>query len=467
MGTITFELKDNSGLDPSKGVVYVAGWINAGATKIGDSAPVMKVLDESGNFTAPTGSTLPFHKLSDISQATLSEATNGNDRLMFVVSTSHPPGLSILSETANDPAGTSYTYHVVQMYTQYPYLDAPGIAPVGPYDFVEFGMDAAFDVSAVDGLCLNLNFTAGGESYGVSNDVSRAEIATAWAAFLANQTAIPNASAYSDLLYDAKLSGSTYSPPMIDDQFFVLSGPNDFLAAITKNYSSATGHPLESYWTDTLRSFFKEGNMLSINTSANPAAPNIYFGTCTLQTPASGGAQVLAYSLTNGSNTYHYFNPLGAEPSSNPNNLQGAQYVFQQAFSNTLTPGIVDGEAKLIQDTIWEALCRGVALDGVEVVCEDAAGNAFSTTAWNDQSKWYGASAVSHLYAKFLHTSDKNGKDSRVPANHSKPIMLGGAAYGFSMDETPLGPYSGTQVPSKTTSNISSGTVTVNVGKWD
>lgn len=485
MSTITFDLNDKTGLSTAEGVVYVAGWINGGSYDATAHTTDFKILGSDGKFAATTGSTLPYYPLSSVSTVTLTDSTNGNDRLVFLVSPTPPAALDLLYKTwtskdkKTNKVTTHKVYDDVQMYTQYPYLNAPGVAAEGPYDFIEFGMDAAFDVSAVDGMCLNLNFTVSGngtnpdESFGVDSSVTRADIATAYTAFLANQTGIAGASAYSVLLYDAPISGSTYTPPLVDGQFFALTGPNDYLAATTTNYSKSTGDALETYWTATLQAFFAAENLLSINLSSDASAPNIYSGECavrTLPTPTTKdpnkSEQVLAYSLSNGTNTYEFFNPLGPDADTNPNDLQGAQYVFQQAFTDTLTPGVTAPDAMLLQDTIWEALCRGVALDGVGVklMMGDDTPTAFSTTAWNDDSKWYSDTAVSQLYAKFLHTSDVNGNDYRTA--NTTPIMLGGAAYGFSMDETPIGLYSGPQVPSKTIANVSEGTVTVNVGAW-
>ena len=65
-----------------------------------------------------------------------------------------------------------------------------------------------------------------------------------------------------------------------------------------------------------------------------------------------------------------------------------------------------------------------------------------------------------------MHYAAIDGTDSRVSGK--PPIFYGNAAYGFSMDENPLGPYSGPNVPSKTMQNVPDGsTVTVYVGPWD
>ncbi len=140
--------------------------------------------------------------------------------------------------------------------------------------------------------------------------------------------------------------------------------------------------------------------------------------------------------------------------------LKGAQYVFQQAF-NDLTPAGSAGDAGLLQDCIWEAICRGVSIYGV---FPQKKSKGESTASWNDSSIWYQEGIASHVYAKFLHYSTIDGKDSR---SGGIPIFYNNAAYGFSMDENPLGPYSGPNIPSKTPMNVpDDATVTITVGPW-
>ncbi|WP_299144208.1 hypothetical protein [uncultured Tateyamaria sp.] len=461
MNTITITLKDLSKLPETDGAIYVAGWINGGSSGF-------KTMNDKGKFV-PLGSTdtkLKFHKLSNIEAVTLSESTNGNDRLLFTATPTTPSGLSLLKNKAG-------VYDDVQMYTQSPYSAAPGVAPEGPYDVFEFGMNAAFDLSAVNGFALNLRFAVPengdqpAQEFGVHGKVSRAQVGTAFTSFLTNQSGVPGADAFGDLLYDGPMSGSTYTPPMIGGQYFSIADPNDYLAAITGNYVNDTTSGLKTYWTSTLQKFFVAGNTLAISIPVSENPNNIYSGSCITYTNPTTKTDMLAYRLVNstGDRTYYYFNPLGADPITAPNDLQGAQYVFQQAFTNTLTPGIVGvSEAQLVQDAIWEAICRGVVLDGTFVAGEISEDPQFSTTAWNNPETWYGDKKVSHLFAKFLHCSDVDGNDYRSAG--TDPIMIGGAAYGFSMDEAPMGAYSGPQVPSKTTYNIGSGTVAVAIGPW-
>lgn len=399
--------------------------------------------DNSGSITVQIAQGLSFYKVSSISSATLATTTNGNDRLIFVVSPSQPDQLPIASGAP-------------MQYTSYPYANTPGIAAPGPYDVFEFGFDAQADVSAVNGFGLNLSFTYGTEQYGVDTSFTRLQIGEAFTAFVQNEaTSLPTATGFAELLYDASIGGSAPTPPAVGGQYFAITDPGDMLVA-KGMLGTADGDPLATYWDSTLTSFFAVGNYLSINLSANPANPNIYSGQSTMQTNPQTNVQSPAYTLTNATThaSYTLYQP--------PAGLQGAQYVFQQAF-NELTPAGAAGDAGLLQDSIWEALCRGVAQKGVSTTVITG---GESTTAWNDSSKWYQAGSVCHLYAKFLHCSTINGTDSRQPGNGT-PIFYGNAAYGFSMDETPLGPYNGPNVPSKTLVNVPGGsTIQLVIGPW-
>ncbi|WP_417690843.1 hypothetical protein [Roseibium sp.] len=449
--TITISLKDDSGLGDVASA-WVAGWINASSNNFA-------VLQPDGTFVVntPLATTVPFLKVSTLPNLTLNVATNGNDRLLFVIAPNQPTALTVSSKA---PVA----------YTQYPSLVTPGVAAPGPFDVFEFGMNAQLDLSAVSGFGLNLRFStsdtegagasAGEENpstdYGVRESVSRAQIAKAFKAFVAQEAeAYPQAAGYSELLYDKALSGGSYTPPLIDKQYFAICDPNDMLASKSQNYTVTTDDPLEAFWDSTLADVFKAGNMLSINLGS-AAVPNIYSGSCAPATNPMTNFTTTAFSLSNGVDSYQFYCPIPG--------LQSAQYVFQQAFGD-LTPAGSSGDAGLLQDCIWEAICRGVALAGVAVADISLTGDSgFSTTAWNDASSWYPAGAPTHVYAKFLHCSDAQGNDSRLSGQ--QPIFYGGAAYGFSMDENPIGPYSGPNVPSKTIGNISSGTVTVTLGAW-
>lgn len=435
---IAFPLADQTGLDPNE--LWVAGWINASP----GSGYTFKVLQPDGTFAAPSMNSVQFYPVAAVPSVTLSDQTNGNDRLLFVVAPQQPGAL-----TVSNAAPTQYT--------QYPYLVAPGVAAPGPFDIFEFGMNAAADVSAVSGFGLNIRFQANGQQYGTQATFTRQAIGEAFSTFVAKQATVrPADQAFAELLYDGSIAPGAPSPPMVNGQFFAITDPNDMLAALTGNYTGTTSDPLATYWDSTLADFFAVGNYISINLSSNPSAPNIYSGRSSLQTNPLTNVQSPAFTLTSQSHpgtSYTFYMP--------PSGLKSAQYVFGQAFGD-LTPAGSGGDAGLLQDNIWEALSRGAALGGIS---STPIGNGESTAAWNNPANWYQPTAVSNIYAMFLHYADIDGNDSRV--SNGTPIFYGNSAYGFSLDENPDGPYNGPQVPSKTTGNVADGsTVTVYIGSF-
>jgi hypothetical protein len=387
--------------------------------------------------------------------------------------------------------------------------------------------------------------TTGASSVGVSQSANmafnRAAIGNAYTPFMMND---PQGAAYAELLYNSAVatpSGTIYvAPPLVSGQYYVLADPNDWL----KNQSATTAanDPLATYWDSTLTRFFENGNNLSINLTNgtagatesgdivtittsipntiqkgdmvtvsgvalagyNPpgpvkvlsvsgnsftfkntqasnlapsgggqvepasgpgwgilAAPNIYNGSCTNGT----------YTLSNGTNTYTISNP--------GTGLAGALWVFGQKV-----PANTPSDQGLLYDNIWEALCRGVALDGVFTAARNA---GQSTTAWNANAtgttngvqtfQWYtphtppafgGFTSVYDTFAKFLHYSDLLGQDSRTSGN--TPIFIGHSAYGFSEDENPNGPYDPAtqgEVPAKMDGTVpDNNTVTLTIDPW-
>ena len=427
--TTIYKLIDDTKLDPTVAKAYVAGWINAGTTSF-------QVLQGGGTFGGP-GANIPFYPVASVPQVALSQVNLGGNELLFVVSPTPPTALNILN---NGP----------QKFSQYPYGPAAGVpsAP-GPFDILEFGLDAQADVSAVSGFGLNLRFSVAetmGQRYGVSGQVTRKQVGEAYKAFILREIGIDRAAhAFLDLLYDNPLVPTWAAPPKVGGQYFAISDPNDTLGALTGNFQNPTTHKLATYWDEVLTNFFADGNWLSLNLS-NDAVPNIYSGQC------SGGT----YTLGNGTNSYTFPNPLNL----NPHGFAGAYYVFGQAFG-PYTPSGSGGDAGALQDNIWMALCRGVALDGVS---KSQIGKGESTGKWNDWKKWYGTGKTCDLYAKFLHYSDVNGGDSRTSG--LSPIFIDNAAYGFGEDENPSGPYTGPNVPSKSPDVPDGKTVNVHIGQW-
>lgn len=435
-------LSDTTNLDPTVATVYVAGWING-------SIGSFQVLQSDGTFGGTSPTSVPFYPVSSIPVVTLDTATNGNDQLLFVISPA----------SIGQPTALTVQSLAPVKYTQYPYFAPGGVVAPGPFDIFEFGLNAQADVSAVSGFGLNLRFAVnigaipgGAVEYGVVNYVTRQQIGAAYAQFIANEAAVqPAAKAFAELLYDQPIFSGAPTPPIVDGQFFAISDPNDMLGALTQNYVQSTTDPLATYWDEILTSFFTAGNYLSINLSQGTA--NIYSGQC------SSTSTGTAYTLSNGQNTYTFPNPLNSN--TNSQGFAGGQYTFQQAFG-LYTPSGAGGDAGLLQDNIWMALCRGVALDGVST---SPISNGETTSFWNNWANWYQAGKICHYYAKFLHYADIDGNDSRLSGQPS--IFANSAAYGFSEDENPDGPYSGPNVPSKTLQNVPDGTnITVFVGPW-
>ncbi len=355
---ITINIVDKSGLDSSVATVWVAGWIN------GSNANSFKVLQADGTFGGSSPSTVPYYSVSSISKITLRDTTNGNDRLIFVVSKDTPAALQVTNSSPTQ-------------YTQYPYISTPGVVTPGPFDIFEFGYDAAANLSAVSGFGLNLSFTANinngnpsQEQYGTTPAYSRSQIGKAFKTFITNEG--NNATPFAELFYDSPITQNAPQPPLVGGQYFAICDPNDMLVAKTSNYQTASGDALETYWDSILNQFFQPDNYLSINISANPAVPNIYSGQCIdSQTNNARSPEPVtspAYILTSsdGKTTYIFYKPL---PSTGIQNcgLTGARYVFQQAYGqqDNLTPAGCSGDAGLLQDNIWEAICRGVAMLGV------------------------------------------------------------------------------------------------------
>jgi hypothetical protein len=236
-------------------------------------------------------------------------------------------------------------------------------------------------------------------------------------------------------------SGGVVTPVLFEDpgavngQFFTIAAPKDWLA--NQPAGTASSDPLASYWDSTLERFFASGRSLSIYLNKDPNHP-IYSG-------SSDGTQ---YTLTNGVNSYTFPRPAAG--------LAGALYVWQQA-----NPG--SGDQGLLQDQIWAAICRGVAIDGVSAT---PISGGESSAAWADPSKWYTrhSSAVDPNFtsvycpsSKFLHESTLDGT---ADATGKTSIFVHNSAYAFSEDENPIAvDYKGPQAPSKFDGTIKDGAV--------
>jgi hypothetical protein len=240
------------------------------------------------------------------------------------------------------------------------------------------------------------------------------------------------------------------APSLLDGQFVAITAPKDWLANQVPAPSKtppglASQDPLATFWDETVTNFFQSGNFLSI-----------YLGKDTTHPIYSGSSDGTQFTLSNGVNTYSFPKPTDS--------LGNAMYVWSQADAPS-------GDAGLLQDQIWQALCRGVALDGVS---STAVTNGESSTAWNDSANWYtqhtstafpAFDSVYCPYSKFLHYSTLAGS---IDTTGTNSIFLHNAAYGFGEDENPIGnPYNGPLVPSKLDGTVyDDSSVTITLAPW-
>ena len=223
---------------------------------------------------------MPFFKVSSVPSITLAEQTSGGNRLYFMVSKNRPESFPITDKS------------VVPPYTTMPYFSSDNNMAPGPYDIVEFGYDAAFDVSAVNGFRINLSLAYGNENYGPAPSVSRQDIGAAVGKFINNQKAVyPNAAAFADLLYDGPIATGAPAPTLIDKQFIEIADPYDMynsLDQMTTPEAKAKAELFVKLCDDMLSELFVEGNHISISLGGD----GIYSGKCS---PDSSG--VLQFSL--------------------------------------------------------------------------------------------------------------------------------------------------------------------------
>ncbi len=428
----TINVVNQSGLDPTKYTVWVAGFM-----KDASDASKWRILQADGSFSnAAPAATAPFVSANGGLSIQVPDVTNsGTNRLVFTVTTAGttPPAFGTNGAPNNG-------------YTAYPFPGVPGNAPAGPYDIFEFGPNAQYDVSAVDSFGMNLSFQVAGDplTYGPVPTVTRSKIGTAFTQFTKTD---PHGPAFSQLLYTSP-TGAGY-PELIEGQFSAIVSPKDWLAI----YPDAPG--LDGYWTDTVNAFFKNGNQL--NFYLNGAVVGTY----------SGSSDGTAYTLSGPGGTY-------SVPQSD---FSGNQPFIQQVNTTDTTLG-------QIYAALFEAFSRGVALDGVKPQGQPITAS-YSSDAWTNTANWYattnntynGAPRVYDAYAKFFHLSSPEGTVDGSTIYGKNPSGRFGMAYGFSLDENPnvgsttLGiptnawPNS-LNVPSKKLDVVTTQTVTLTVGPW-
>ena len=284
--------------------------------------------------------------------------------------------------------------------------------------------------------------------------MSRQQVGSAFGLFTRND---PLGSAFAQLLYTSPV-GTGY-PEQIEGQFSAIVSPKDWLAI----YPSTSG--LTGYWTETVDSFFKSGNQLSLY--LNGATVGTYHGTSdgTQYTLTGPGLTVTVPKSDFAANNQSFFQAVRAQKSGESNQEYAA---FGQ-----------------IEAAIFQAFFRGVALDGV-MKAGSSIMATYSSDAWTDTATWFtnhpnrydGRPSVYDVYAKFFHYSSVQGTPAgeTIYGKNSRGIF--GMAYGFSLDENPnVGSTSleippggwphGKNVPSKTPGNVESGqTVTLTIGPW-
>ncbi|TNE53839.1 MAG: hypothetical protein EP338_09940 [Bacteroidetes bacterium] len=394
-------LQNNTKLDPNTYTVWVAGFIEQQLTK---KTTQFLYLQADGKFKAqPTVSKAPFINVDTIDTLSVPNVESaGNNRLVILI-----------TEKTTTPA----PYSPTTPYAAYPFKDNPDPCPPGPYDIFEFGPIAQYDVSAVDSFGLNLSFTVTGDplTYGSVPAVSREEIGEAFTNFCNSDPL--GKKGFGKLLYASP--GSSGYPILIDKQFSAIVSPKDWLTIY------ATDSDLINYWEDTVNDFFASGNQ--VNFQLNAANVGNYSG-------SSDGTQ---FTLKG---------PNGMQikiPASDFTGIQG----FVQAVR-----GKKDSETELeyktfgqIEAAIFEAISRGVALDGVMKAGKTIPQN-YSSDAWTKYENWYTNTANSYngkpriydAYAKFFHCgkfTNSAGKPTFIFGENGAQKF--GMAYGFSLDEDP------------------------------
>ncbi|WP_445946283.1 hypothetical protein [Shewanella sp.] len=430
-------VKNDSMLDPTKYTVWVAGFIQQPSG--------YRFLQSDGSFGLPTTGAAEFINVNDGLTLYVPNVSNmGNNRLVFTVTDINSAAPAALSPITG--------------YTAYPFPGVPGVCPPGPYDIFEFGPNAQYDVSAVDSFGLNLSFTVAGDplTYGPVTSVTRAQIGEAFISFMHKDPL--GSKGFAQLLYTSP-TGDGY-PDVIADQFSAIVAPKDWLAI----YPAASG--LSGYWEETIKAFFTAGNQLSLY--LNAATVGNYSGKC------DGTKYTLTGPVTTDA-------PKGLKiviPAADFSGNQG----FVQAVRG-INPGETPAEYAAfgqIEAAIFEAISRGVLLDGVIAAGTKIADN-YTSKAWTNLANWYtnhpnaynGLPSVYDAYAKFMHygtTSTGIGSNNHIFGLNAANSF--GMAYGFSLDENPnvgeLGSWPAQDnVPSKPIYNIGAGkNVTLTIGKW-
>ncbi len=360
-------------------------------------------LQSDGTFSSTSSPSVPFFEVSSLGIGiSFDQATNGNDRLVYVVAPSQPSATSSSNPWQNFPINALPTN--------------TSTVPPGPWGFLEFGYDAQFNTSYVDSFGLNWSFVDDAVPnvvYGALPTVYRSQIQTAYPLFT---TSDPLGSPFAPLMWTATTSPI---PAVVDGQFTAIVAPKDWLA---NPPTGADTTALTNYWTSTVNEFFTTGNQLNITLNGNS-----YSG-------SSNGTEYTLTSTTEGTVVV----------------IEKSMYAGTSIFTQLQTDNSpVVGQ---IKSNVFEAFSRGVSLDGVWKHGTSGSPPAgYSSNAWTNYPNWYVHGPTTYdpsinrtydVYAKFFHYATTDGKDFRSvtggkPMLGLNPAGLFAMAYGFSLDESP------------------------------
>lgn len=200
-------------------------------------------------------------------------------------------------------------------------------------------------------------------------------------------------------------------------------------------------------------------DQLPVNYPNNTTINNVVPGTYNSQTNKTPATVTVNTGTTPTQGQVVYLQSIN-----NVNSAYDGQYTVTGASGNTFTIDLTGNQtATGVGGIIWSGLYAPGT--GGTVTPFGA-----STVAWNTFQNWYGGNPTPtsqpyNTYSKFVHYSTIDGTDSRK--HGGTPIFINNQAYGFSLDENPNGPYTGTEVPSKFDQSIADGsTLTLTLNPW-
>jgi hypothetical protein len=448
--TYTLPLVNQTGLDPSKETVYVAGFSTA-------SQMELQANGTWGAFPSSSG-TIPSYDISTLKSITLNSATPLiGARLYFFVA---PPGQApSLSYSGN---GSSVIQPTNPPNSNYP-----------PFDIVEItqppsGSQPTIDVQTVDGFIFPLTLTLnGGGQVGQPNpnaNVNRLAILNAYQPFMQNQ---PNGTGdpYLPLLF---------APNSIAGQAGGIVNPGRYIAD-----GMNPGSPLNTVWTSTLTTLFQTPNR-TISMIGDDGA---YYKGTPMQVGPDWVLHFVGSTDPNGNNpngnVFNIYSPLTRDPAGQyqANESAGEMVFANDGVFNDVSSNVILGRssnqqvssesvATGLERDLAAALNRGVALQGPT----DGV-NGDSSTYWGTETNWYPAGQTENLFSLFMHTATVGGTNIfALPpgaVNDAQNAKMA-SAYGFAFDETPThGPTGQPNVPSKFDPvPAGTNTITIALGPW-